>query len=163
MNLRRIGLLALTVSLVLLPASIAVGGATPANAATPGTYTGWTLNLATGCSTRAQVPYLDQYQQVVAYPQVYCPRPTGLTVRSRVRSVRTFTDVTVAQWGCTGSTSCAIYLGAGITRFPSICPQTRTRVTHGYHSDIVIYLGVQSFSLTGSTSGNVTLSPYCKA
>ncbi len=136
--------------------------ASPAGAATPQTWTGWTSNPASGCSTRAQVPYINTYGQIVAFTQVYCPRTTWLTVRARLRSDRTLSDVTVAQNGCSSSDgTCAITVGAGTWNFFVACGKTTTRVTHGYHSDIIIYPGANVYAATGSTSGSTTQSPYC--
>ncbi|MDQ1509886.1 MAG: hypothetical protein QOG50_1730 [Actinomycetota bacterium] len=136
--------------------------ANPVGAATPQTWTGWTLNSASGCSTRAEVPYINVNGQIVGYTQVYCSRTTSLTVRGRIRSDRTLSDVTVAHNGCSSSDgTCAISVGAGYTNFFMACPKTSTRVTHGYHTDIIIYPGANVYAATGSTSGSTTQSPYC--
>jgi hypothetical protein len=139
--------------------------ATPASAATPQTWTGWTLNPASGCYTRTQVPYINTYQQIVGYSQVYCQYGhSNLTIRARIRSDRTLTDATVAQYGCSSSDgTCAIRVGAGYTSFFMACPKTSTRVTHGYHTDVIIYPGRNVYSATGSTSGSTTQSPYCRS
>jgi len=162
MNLRRISLLiALTSALAL--SSNAFGSPVPASAASPGKWTDWTGNQIVSCATRTQIPFLDPKLRVVAYAQVYCSQQTTLTVRGRVRSNRTFSDVTVGEWGCTGTTECVRSFSVGITTLGMSCKQTSSRVSHGYHSDILIYPGIQQMSSSGSTSPSVTFSSYCGA
>jgi hypothetical protein len=162
MRLRRLGVPIARISALLLSFGI-LGSPGPASAASPGAYTGWTQNSASGCFTRAQVPYLDRYLRVVARPQVYCRQEIGLTVRARVRSDRTFSDATVAEWGCKGTTDCVRSFPAGLTTLTVYCGQTRSYVRHGYHSDILVYPGIQAFSWSGSTSSSVTYYSYCGA
>jgi hypothetical protein len=143
---------------IVVAAAITIG---PSTAQGAGAYTAWTRNAASGCYTRAQVPYLNLYYRVVAYPEVWCPTETPLTVRTRIRSDRTLSDVTVGTNGCTGTTDCVIGVPAGSTRFPVSCPRYSLPVRHGYHSDILIYPRISFGSATGSTSSSITYTSYC--
>jgi hypothetical protein len=149
-------------ALVLALVVFGAGQVSSADAATAGGWTGWTKNPATGCMTAAQVPFLSN-GQVMANVEVYCPGPTWLTIRGRLRSDRTLTDTTVKTVGCWADDTCPFLHPGGALYWTAICPKTSGRVTHGYHSDVIIYPGTQSFKLTGSTSGSTTLSPYCGA
>jgi len=139
-------------------------GSSPADAATPGSWTGWTLNPGSGCSTAARVPFKNSSGQVVSDVAVYCPAQTWLSVRGRIRSDRTLaSDVTVASKGCMVTSNCPVLFGAGTTYLNLACAYTSSTVTHGYHSDIVIFPGTQSLKLTASTSGSTTLTAHCRA
>jgi hypothetical protein len=145
--------IALTLAALLAPASAK---------AAAGAYTGWQLNSASGCYTRAQTPYLDLYFRVVAYPQVWCPRETVLTVRARIRSDRTLSDATVGTNGCTGYTSCTLAVAPGTSTFTVSCNRS-SQSRHGYHSDILIYPGMQFGATTNSTSSSITYTSWCGA
>lgn len=138
------------------------GSSSPADAATPGSWTPWTYNSAAKCWTAAQVPLLDGAGRVTAKVVVFCSAETYLTVRGRVRSDRTLTDKTVATAACWATSTCPDTIPGGVNvYYTATCPKTTTRVSHGYHSDILIYPGTQSLKATSSTSGSATLSPYC--
>jgi len=142
-------------------------GSSPADAAataTPGSWTGWTLNSATGCQTAAQTPFLNASGQAVTNLAVYCPRDTWLTVRGRIRSDRTLSpDVTVATTGCWATSTCPALQPAGTRYYFAACSRNSSTVRHGYHSDIIIYPGTQSLKATGSTSGATTFTAHCFA
>lgn len=149
---------------IALVIAILAGSANSAEAATPGSWTGWTLNKASGCWTAAQVPYLNSAGQVTAQVELYCSSDVWLTVSGRVRSDRTLLDKTVATTGCAASSTCPDLVRGGVYLFfRATCQRTPTtpRVTHGYHSDITIYPGTNEFAGTTSTSPSVVLSPYC--
>jgi hypothetical protein len=138
--------------------------AIPASAqAEAGEYTDWVKNGKSGCWSRAQAPYLDTSFRVFAYPQVWCPQETLLTVRTRIRSNRTLkSDVTVGYNTCGGSGGCTQYIGAKVlTTFAALCPRTSRSSRHGYHSDIVINPGTTTYSATGATSSAITYTSYC--
>ena len=154
-----------TFALILLigitPTLVVATGNTPAGAATPGTWTGWTTN-SSGCRSAARVPTMSTGGQILGVTQVYCPTTTTLTIRARLRSDRTGNDVTVNQNGCSDSAgTCAISVTAGYHYYYLACPKTSTRVTHGYHTDIIIYPGANVYAASGATSGSTTQSPYC--
>jgi hypothetical protein len=152
--------LILTTTMVVACAGLT--SAPSASATSPGAYTGWSLNAASGCSTRAQAPYMNSSLQVYAHPQVYCPSQTVLTVYMRIQSARTLAkDATVGTTGCTGSTARTVAVGPGTVTYTVACARTSQRGTHGYHSDILIYPGVQSFSGTGSESAGLRYSSAC--
>jgi hypothetical protein len=138
--------------------------AVPAGAqAAAGSYGGWVKNKINGCYSRPQTPYLSTSLQVVAYPQVWCPTETLLTVRTRIRSERTLqSDVTVGYNECGGSSGCTLYVGANVyTPFPVYCPNTGRSSRHGYHSDIIIYPGYTTYSGSGSRSSGITYTSSC--
>ena len=126
---------------------------------TPG-WEGWVRNPASGCMARVQVPYLDGNRQVTAYTEVSCPRPTKLTIRSRLRSDYPSTDATVAQQGCL--TGCVVEEPQGHRFFRLTCPKSASRQDHQpYYSDILIYPGANSGAATRERSRDKFLSPFC--
>ena len=148
--------------LVAIAVSIAFVGlsAAPASAATPGSWTGWTYNSGSGCSTRAQVPRLSS-GWVVGAVEVYCPSSTWLSVRGRLRSDRTFSDVTVGSTGCAAWGTCPVLQPAGYRTYSLYNDASHCPGSHGYHTDVIIFPGTNSFRTTGSTSGSTDLSPAC--
>lgn len=160
---RRLLSAAAGIALFVTPTVAAVGvTATAAHAATAGTWTGWTLNPQTGCKTAAQVPHISN-GWVAASVAVWCPRDTWLSVRGRVRSDRTLTDVTVGNGGCGANGTCPVIEPAGTRYYNMYNNLSHCPGQHGYHSDVIIYPGTNSFATTGSTSGSATLSPACYA
>ena len=137
------------------PADIAITPPTPG-------WEGRVTNPASGCSARVQVPYLDGSLRVTAYTEVFCPRPTRLTIRSRLRSDYPGGDVTVAKVGCTGGSSCVVDRPAGFRYFRLTCPKSDTRRNNQrYYSDIVLYPGTDSGAATTTRSRPRSLSPFC--
>jgi hypothetical protein len=124
---------------------------------------------ASGCTAKVQSPYLDANQQVTAYTKVFCPRPTRLTVRSRLRSDHRFDrplfrNITVAEQGCVGAASCAVNLPAGTTFYKLTCPRSSSRtLNQKYFTDIIIYAGNSppANSPFPQRSRPSTLSPFC--
>jgi DNA-binding beta-propeller fold protein YncE len=146
------------------PATVAAGNGPSGVAVTSGTpgWEGRVTNRASGCTARVQVPYLDGNLRVTAYTEVFCPRPTRLTIRSRLRSDYADADVTVAQRGCTGKSSCVIDEPQGYRYFQLICPKSATRQRNqGYYSDIVLYPGTNTGAATRERSRDTFLSPFC--
>ena len=121
------------------PATVGAGGG-PSNIVLTPPVPGWegrVTNQASGCSARVQVPYLDGNKQVTAYTEVSCPRPTQLTIRSRLRSDYPSGDITVAQRGCVNG--CVVNQPKGRPFFRLTCPKSATRRNHQrYYSDIVV-------------------------
>jgi hypothetical protein len=146
------------------PPTVATDGGPSEIAITPPTpgWEGRVTNAASGCSARVQVPYLDGNLQVTAYTEVFCPRPTRLTVRSRLRSDYPGTDITVAQRGCTGSSGCVLDLPQGFRYFRLTCPRSATRrQNQPYYSDIIFYPGTNVGAATKERSRSRVLSPFC--
>jgi Lactonase, 7-bladed beta-propeller len=146
------------------PATVAAGNGPSGVAVTSGTpgWEGRVTNQASGCTARVQVPYLDGNLRVTAYTEVFCPRPTRLTIRSRLRSDYADADITVAQRGCTGKSSCVIDEPQGYRYFQLICPKSATRQRNqGYYSDIVLYPGTNTGAATRERSRDTFLSPFC--
>ena len=92
------------------------------------------------------MPFLTGGQQVAAYTEVFCNRPSDVTVRSRLRADLPSGDVTVAQNGCaTGKPSCVRHLPLGYTYFYLACPKSPTQQhNHSYYTDIVLFPGTRS-------------------
>jgi DNA-binding beta-propeller fold protein YncE len=129
--------------------------------AIPG-WEGFVTNQASGCRARVQVPYLDGNQRVTAYTEVFCPNPTRLTIRSRLRSDHTNADVTVAQRGCIGKGSCVVDEPKGFRYFKLTCPKSASRKqSQGYYSDIVLYPGNNAGAATNERSREEFLAPFC--
>lgn len=161
-TVRTTGRMRTLIGSLALAITILASSASPADAATPGSWTGWTYNEYAKCWTAAQVPYLDGAGRVTAKVQVYCSFDTWLTVRGRVRSDRNLTDKTVATAACWATSTCPVLVPRAVYKFyTATCKASTTRVTHGYHSDILIYPGNKYLQDTTSTSGSSTLSPYC--
>jgi DNA-binding beta-propeller fold protein YncE len=126
---------------------------------TPG-WEGFVTNRASGCMARVQVPYLDGNQQVTAYTEVVCPRPTKLTIRSRLRSDYPFADITVDQKGCVKG--CVVNEPKGERFFRLACPESQNRRPHQrYYSDIVLFPGTDASAATRERSRGKFLSPFC--
>ncbi len=154
-------LLASSAIAAMAVSSVGIVAAAPASAATAGTWTGWTTNTATGCQTAAQVPYVSN-GWVKASVAVWCPADRWVTVRGRIRSNRTLaSDVTVGSGGCAANGTCPITEPAGTRYYNMYNNLSHCPGAHGYHSDIILYDGTNSFHLTGSTSGSATLTPAC--
>jgi hypothetical protein len=125
---------------------------------TPG-WEGFVTNPASGCKARVQVPYLDQ-GLVTAYTEVDCPRPTKLTIRSRLRSDHPSGDATVDQKGC--MTGCTFTVPRGKRFFPLACPKSPPARQHQrYYSDIVFYAGTDVGAATKERSRGKFLAPFC--
>ncbi len=149
-------MVAVTAMATVALSAVTVGTAA---AATPQAWTAWQGYTTTGCWGRTQVPYINVNGQVVAQYQMQCPTSKYMTVRGRIRSDRTLTDVTVAS-----NTNSPVLLAAGVTYTWVLgCSKTSTRVTHGYHSDLLFYPGSSTYGTNAFTisSGSATLSPYC--
>jgi WD40 repeat protein len=128
----------------------------------PAGWEGWVTNRASGCRARVQVPYLDGNLRVTAYTEVDCPRPTRLTIRSRLRSDYPSFDKTVAKVGCTGGSACVVDEPAGFRYFRLSCPKSSTRRSNQrYYSDIIFYPGTNSGAATTERSRARVLSPFC--
>ena len=138
------------------PADIAITPPTPG-------WEGRVTNPASGCSARVQVPYLDGSLRVTAYTEVFCPRPTRLTIRSRLRSdYPGFNDVTVARNGCLGGSGCVIDMPKGLRYFRLVCPKSATRrQNQPYYTDITFYPSTNTSAATRTRSGSRSLSPFC--
>ena len=54
-------------------------GSGPPPTGVPG-WEGWHTNFGAHCSARVQVPFLTGGQQVAAYTEVFCNRPSDVTV-----------------------------------------------------------------------------------
>jgi hypothetical protein len=146
------------------PATVGAGNAPSQVVVTPRTpgFEGWVTNRASGCRARVQVPVLDGNLQVTAYTEVFCPRPTQLTIRSRLRSDYPFADITVAQRGCTGNIGCIVDQPKGYRYFRLTCPKSSTRRNNQrYYSDIVLYPGTNAGAATKERSRDRSLSPFC--
>ncbi len=150
------------------PAAVATGGGPVDVAVTPPTpgWEGRVTNSASGCSARVQVPYLDGHMQATAYTEVFCPKPTRLTIRSRLRSdypsSDPSSDITVAQLGCTGKSSCVVDEPKGLRSFHLSCPKSDSRRhNQRYYSDITVYPGTNSAAATKERSRATSLSPFC--
>jgi DUF3089 family protein len=125
---------------------------------TPG-WEGFVTNPASGCKARVQVPYLDQ-GLATAYTEVVCPRPTKLTIRTRLRSDYPSADVTVDQKGCIKG--CMFTVPKGERFFQLACPKSPNRHQHQrYYSDIVLYPGTEAGAATKERSRGKFLSPIC--
>jgi hypothetical protein len=99
---------------------------------------------------------------VTAYTEMFCPKPTQLTIRSRLLSDYPSADVTVAQTGCTDGGSCVVNEPKGFRYFKLTCPKSPSR-RHGqrYFSDIVFYPGTNAGDATRERSAGKFLSPNC--
>jgi hypothetical protein len=147
--------------MLLTPFDILATTTVPITSPTPG-WEGRVTNRASGCSARVQVPYLDGNQQVTAYTEVFCPEPTQLTVRSRLRSDYQFADITVAQRGCLGGSGCVIAVPKGFSFYRLSCPKSGNRRNNQrYYSDIVFYPGTNAGATTKTRSTGKFLSPFC--
>jgi DNA-binding beta-propeller fold protein YncE len=143
------------------PATVGAGGGPSSVAITP-PVPGWegrVTNQASGCSARVQVPYLDGNQQVTAYTEVSCPRPTQLTIRSRLRSDYPSADITVAQRGCLDG--CVVSEPQGKRLFKLSCPKSQAVRHQRYYSDIVLFPGTNAAAATKERSRATFLSPLC--
>jgi DNA-binding beta-propeller fold protein YncE len=143
------------------PATVGAGGG-PSNIAITPPVPGWegrVTNQASGCSARVQVPYVDGNQQVTAYTEVSCPRPTQLTIRSRLRSDYPSADITVAQRGCLDG--CVVSEPQGKRLFKLSCPKSQAVHHHSYYSDIVLFPGTNAAAATKERSRAKFLSPLC--
>jgi hypothetical protein len=139
----------LVVAGAFLTASTALGAG--------GRFEAWSTNPASGCAARVQQPVLNANQQVVAYTEVFCPRPTQLTVRSRVRSDYAFQDITVAEMG-------VVNVPQGYTFYKLTCPKSANRRTNQrYYTQAIIYPGTNKSAASPfpQRSAPSTLSPYC--
>jgi hypothetical protein len=128
-----------------------------------GVWEGWHFNQASGCAARVQVPYLDAYQQATGYTEVFCPRPTQLTVRSRLRSDYAFQDITVDRKGCIQS-GCVVTQPQGYSFYKLTCPKSANRrINQRYYTDIIIYPGTNQNAASPfpQRSRPSTISPYC--
>jgi DNA-binding beta-propeller fold protein YncE len=144
------------------PPRVGAGGGPSSIAITP-PVPGWegrVTNAASGCSARVQVPYRDAGRQATAYTEVSCPRPTRLTIRSRLRSSYRSGDVTVAQRGC--ARGCMIDEPKGTRTFRLTCPKSSTPRDHQrYYSDILLFPGTNAGAATKERSRAKALSPLC--
>jgi DNA-binding beta-propeller fold protein YncE len=123
-------------------------------------WEGFVTNPATGCRARVQVPYLEGGRRVTAYTEVFCPRKTELTIRSRLRSDYSSADATVDQKGCISG--CRFNVGTAHRFFRLSCPESAQRRPHQrYYSDIVFYPGANSGAATTERSRGILLSPFC--
>ncbi len=126
-----------------------------------GFWAGWVTNRASGCSARVQTPYVDQ-GQVTAYTEVFCPRPTQLTLRSRLRSDYAFRDLTVAQEGCLRGSSCVVNQPKGYAFYKLTCPKSaNTRNNQRYYTTVVLFPGTNADAATRERSARTALSPFC--
>jgi hypothetical protein len=138
-------------------------GVSPAGAGDPRAgWEGWHVNRASGCAARVQVPFVNGNQQVAAYTEVFCPRATQLTVRSRLRSDYAFRDIIVAQQGCVRD-SCVVTQPKGYAFYKLTCPRSANPRTQRYFTDIIIFPGTdrRAASPFPQRSGPATLSPNC--
>jgi hypothetical protein len=123
-------------------------------------WEGFVTNPATGCRVRVQVPYLEGGRRVTAYTEVFCPRKTELTIRSRLRSDYPSADATVDQKGCISD--CRYDVGTAHRFFRLSCPESAHRRQHQrYYSDIVLFPGTNSAAATKERSRGIFLSPFC--
>ncbi len=128
-------------------------------------WEGWHDNVGAHCSARVQKPFLTPSQQVAAYTEVFCNRPSAVTVMSRLRANYQFADLTVAQSGCAaGRAECVQHLPRGFTYFYLPCPKSVVQQHNAlYYTDILLYPGTkikQSYPFP-QRSRDATLSPYC--
>jgi sugar lactone lactonase YvrE len=125
-------------------------------------WQGWVTSHASGCSARVQVPYLDANEQVTAYTEVFCPRDTQLTLRSRLRSDYGFQDLTVAQQGCIGRPECVVTEPKGYRYSLLSCPKSPNRLNRQrYFTSLIFYPGTRRGAATTIRSRHKFLSPFC--
>lgn len=124
-------------------------------------WEGWVTNFSSGCSGRVQVPFLDSFGRVTAFAEIFCPNPTQLTFRARLRSDYDFRDITVDQYGCLGS-NCVITQPKGYNYYRLTCPKSDDqREDQRYYSSLVFYPGTRSDLATSVQSSSRSLSPLC--
>jgi hypothetical protein len=99
---------------------------------------------------------------VAANTEVFCPKRTQLTIRSRLQADYAFADLTMDQRGCSARPDCVRSVPRGFSYYHLACPKSGTRRHNTrYYTDLILYPGDKIGKASSTRSRDATLSPNC--